>query len=54
MYVELTETGSGKLEELEVMLAEMDHQVLSAFTKEELKPFSQLMNKLILQFKEDI
>ena len=54
VYVELTETGRGNLEDLEERLAEMDHKVLSAFTEEELKQFSQLLNKLIHQFKEDI
>ncbi|MFB5678120.1 MarR family winged helix-turn-helix transcriptional regulator [Paenibacillus terreus] len=53
VYVELTETGNEKLEQLEEMLAEMDHKVLSAFTEEELKQFSQFLNKLINQFVED-
>lgn len=52
VYVELTPLGNEKLQELEVALTELDNQVVNAFTEEELKQFSQLLNKLIHQFTE--
>jgi DNA-binding MarR family transcriptional regulator len=51
VYVELTEKGCERLKQLEDMRTEMDGKLLSTFTEEELKTFSQLLNKLIDQLK---